>query len=49
MKKQKIQEKSENEDNEEKDKKTEFWKRSQVGTVQEISLVNSQNKYIIPN
>ena len=26
-----------------------FWRRSRVGTVQEISHVNSQNKYIIPN
>jgi len=28
---------------------TGFWRRSQVGTVREISHVNSQNKYIIPN
>ena len=26
-----------------------FWQRSQVGMVQEISHVNFQNKYIIPN
>ena len=26
-----------------------FWQRSQVGMVQEISYVKSQNKYIIPN
>jgi len=26
-----------------------FWQRSQVSTVQEISYVKSQNKYIIPN
>ena len=26
-----------------------FWRWSQVGTVQEIFYVNSQNKYIIPN
>ena len=29
--------------------KTEFWRRSQVGMVQEIFSVNFQNKYIIPN
>jgi len=29
--------------------KTEFWRRFQVGTVQEISPVKSHNKYIIPN
>ena len=29
--------------------KTGFWRRSQVDIVQEISYVNSQNKYIIPN
>ena len=28
---------------------TEFWRKSWVGTVQEISSVNSQNKYVIPN
>ena len=26
-----------------------FWRRSRVGTVQEISNVKSQNKYVIPN
>ena len=32
------------------EQRTEFWRRSQVGTVQEISHVNSQNnKYIILN
>ena len=29
--------------------KTGFWRRSWVGIVQEISPVNSQNKYVIPN
>jgi len=29
--------------------KTEFWRRSRVGMVQEISPVKSHNKYIIPN
>ena len=30
-------------------KETGFWRRSWVGMVQVISLVNSQNKYVIPN
>ena len=29
--------------------KTGFWRRSQVGTVLEISSVKFHNKYIIPN
>jgi len=46
MKKRKVQEESNNED--EKNQEG-FWQRSQVGIVQEISHINSQNKYIIPN
>ena len=33
----------------EKRQKTGFWRKSWVGMVQEISPVNSQNKYVIPN
>jgi len=47
MKKRKVQEESDNEDK--NDKEQGFWRRSRVGTVREISYVNSQNKYIIPN
>ena len=45
MKKQKIQEESDDKE----DKETRFWRWSWVGMVQEISPVNSQSKYIIPN